>query len=165
MEILDGIVHLLRTSLLVGSKVGVGEHGHYRLMSEELHRIMRQAGDVDQHLRRGVAVDQCIGNEEGTLLAGQDVHRTEMLIGRTDADDLLSQPRHLRIAAIDTGHEGIRLAGRYHHHTKRIAIHHFLAGLGEGDALACLLLGEDAGVAMATIRLPIVAQVDDLDTL
>ena len=88
-----------------------------------------------------------------------------MFVGGADADDLLRQLGHLRIAAIHTCHEGVRLARLDHHHAEGVAVHHLLASLAEGNALACLLLRQDAGVAMPALGLPVVAQVDNLDAL
>ncbi len=165
VEVVDGLVDLERAALLVGPEVGVGEHGHDGLVGEELDGVVRQAGDVDQDLGRGVAVDQRVGHEEGALLAGDDVHGPEVLVGGADADDLLGQLVDLGVAAVDAGDEGVGVARLDHHHAEGVAFDHLLAGLGVGDAVAGPFLGEEAGVAVAALGLAVVAEVDDLDAL
>ena len=122
-------MHLQRTALLVGTEVRVREHRHHRLVSEELHGVVRQAGDIDQYLGRRVAVDQRIGHKERTLLTSQDVQGAEMLVARADADDLFRHLCNLRVAAVYTRHESVSVAGSHHHHTKGVTVYHFLASL------------------------------------
>ena len=129
MQEVDRLVHLQRATLLVGTEVRVRQHRHHRLVSEELHGVVRQAGDIDQYLGRRVTVDQRIGHEEGTLLTSQDVQGTEMLVTRADADDLFRHLGNLRVAAVYTRHESVSVAGSHHHHTERITVYHLLASL------------------------------------
>ena len=133
-------------------------------MREELHGILGQAGDVDQHFRRRVAVDQRIGDEERPFLASQDVQSTEMRIRRTDADDLLCHLGHFGIAAVNACHESIGVACLDHHHTECVAVDHLFASLCIRHAFAGFLLGQYLGVTMAAFRFAVVAKVDDLDT-
>ena len=164
MQEVDRLMHLQRAALLVGTEVRVRQHRHHRLVSEELHGVVRQAGDIDQYLGRRVTVDQRIGHEEGTLLTSQDVQGTEMLVTRADADDLLRHLGNLRVAAVYARHESVSVAGSHHHHTERIAVYHLLASLRVSHALTCLLIRKNTGVAVAAFRLAVVAEVDDLDT-
>ena len=165
MQEVDRLVYFQRTALLVGTEVRVRQHRHHRLVSEELHGVVRQAGDIDQYLGRRMTVDQRIGHKERTLLARQDVQGAEMLVARTDTDDLLRHLGNLRVAAVYTRHESVGVAGSHHHHTKGVTVYHFLASLRVGHALARLLVGKDTGVAVAAFRLTVVAEVDDLDTV
>ena len=133
-------------------------------MREELHRIMRQAGNVDQDFCGWMTVNQRICHKESTLFASYNVHGTEMVVCRTDTDDLFRQLCHFRITAVNTCDKCIRIAGCHHHHTESVPADHLFACFRESNAFACSLFRKDTGVAVAAFFFAVVAQVDDFDT-
>ena len=73
---------------LVGTEVGVADHGDVWLLVEELYGMGRQLGNVHQHVLVGVTVYERVGDVEGALLRVEDVHRGEGLVFGTNAHHL-----------------------------------------------------------------------------
>ena len=161
----SGAAHLLCPVRGRATEVGVGNHGDDRCLVEEAHTRGRQLSDVHERLRVRVLVDHRVGNVQRALLRVDDVHRAEVFVLRTDADDLLGHLYRVAVFSVESRNEGISLPRLHHHHAEVVAFEHLVVGLLEGVAVACALLREDVSVAFASFLLVGVAQVDDFQSL
>ncbi len=158
-------MHGDRTAYLVGTEVGVADHGHVRILVEELHGVGRELGNVHKHILVGMAVDESVGKEEHTLLGVEDVHSGKRLILLADADNLLSHLDGVGVFGVKAGDESIRIARLHHHHAEVVALVHFVVSLLEGVALAGTLLGEVLGIGGTSALLLVGTHVDKLDAI
>ena len=93
------------------------------------------------------------------------MHSAEVLVLRTDTDYLLGYLGRVRVLGVETSNKGIGLARLNHHHTEIVALEHLIVGLLIGVAVALTLLSEDSGIALTTLLLVGVTQVDNLDAV
>ena len=140
----------------------MAHHADDGFLVEELHAFASQLGDVDQRLGVWILVNQRVGNIQGAASGINDVHGSEVLVLRTDADDLLDHLDGIGILGVETSNEGVGLASLDHHHAEVVALEHLVVGFLEGVALTLALLGQDVGVALTAFLLRGVAQVDNL---
>ena len=164
MHDVDGFVYLGRATFVIRTEVRVGDHGHDRSMVEELDCFFGQFSDINQCLGVRMPVNQCICQEISAFLGVQDVHGTEMLVLRTDADYLLGYLDGVGVFSVQTGNESISFSGFYHHHTEVVAFEHLVVRFLEVGALAGTLLGKDTGITFTARSFVRMAEVDNLDT-
>ena len=92
------------------------------------------------------------------------MHGSEMLVFRTDTDDLINYLDGIRVFGVETCDECIGLACLYHHHAKVVALEHLVISLLEGVAFTLTLLCEDAGITLTAFLLGGMAQIDNLNS-
>ena len=80
-------MYLQRASCLVGTEVRIAQHGDHRGMIEESDSLVGQLGYIYQSGSIRMAVDQSVSQEVSSFFGIQDVHGSEMLVFRTDADN------------------------------------------------------------------------------
>ena len=132
-------------------------------MVEETYGIFRQFGDINQCFRVGMAVDERVGKEVRTFFGVEDVHGTEMLVFRTDADYFFGYLDGIAVFGVQSGDESVGLAGFHHHHTEVVALEHLVVGFFVGNAFAGTLFGKDTCITLAAFRFVRMAQVYDFD--
>ena len=93
------------------------------------------------------------------------MHGSEVIVFGTDANDFLDHLDGVRIFGVKTCDVSIGIACLNHHHTEIVALEHLVVGLLEGVAVALALVGENHGIALTTLLLGGMAQVDNLDTV
>ena len=93
------------------------------------------------------------------------MHRTEVLVFRTDTYHLLSHLDGIGIFRVQTGDESISLASLYHHHTEVVAFEHLVVSLLERVTVTLTLLGEDTCIALTAFLLAGMTEVDNVNTL
>src|SRR5574344_1938692 len=93
------------------------------------------------------------------------MHRTEMLVFRTDANYLFCHLDSVAVFGIETREESISLASLHHHHTEVVAFKHLIVSLLEGVSVALAFLGQDTCITLAALLLVRMTQVDNLDTV
>ncbi|CCY03344.1 unknown [Prevotella sp. CAG:924] len=124
--------------------------------------MVGQTGYIVEYALVGMAVDQRVGNIEYAPLCVEDVHGSEVLVFRTDADHLLGDLDRIGILRIEAGDERVGIALFHHGHSEVVAFVHLVIGLFEGIALTGALLGKVFGVCGASSLLLIGSHVDDL---
>ena len=133
-------------------------------MVEKFHRVGAQSCNVVKCVSVGVAVDQRVGQINGTLLGVDDVEGGKMLVGRTDTNNFLGHFDDACSLGVKTGDKGIGIARFYHHHTKVIALVHLVVCNLQGAAVAAVALSENACIFFAFAGHGIVTQIDNLNT-
>ena len=135
-----------------------------RFLVEKPHALAGQCGDINERLGIGVLVDQGVGNVERAPGRVDDMHRTEVFVLRTDANDLLDDLDGVRILGVESCYKGIGLARLDHHHTEIVTLEHLVVSLLEGITLALALLCQNVGITLTTFLFRGMTQIDNLDT-
>ena len=131
----------------------MAHHAHHRLLVEESYRCGSQLGYIDECIGVRILVDQRISDVQRALRRIDDVHSTEVLELRTNADDFFDNLYSIRILRIQASNESIGLTCLDHHHTKVIALEHLVIGLLESVTFTLALLGQDTCIALTALLL------------
>ena len=164
LHLLDSPLHLFGTRAGGGAEVGVAHHTDDGLLVEEAYSGGSELGNVDKGVGIGILVHQRIGDVIGALGRVDDMHGSEVLVFRTDTDDLVDYLDGIGVFCIKASDEGVSFACLDHHHTEVVAFEHLIIGLLEGIAVALTLLGEDVGITLTTFLFGGMAQIHDLNT-
>ena len=92
------------------------------------------------------------------------MHSGEMIHAVLYADNIGHIPEQTRSGGMGTDNQGVGITALHRHQSEISAVEHQVEGCGHSHSLALTLLEKQPGVAAATVLLPVVARIYDLDS-